>query len=185
MQSEALMTFDGCFGREIGHLFESGDVLGATVRVSAVIDSIHAEIDVIGSQHFGPSQRIGKKNGVAGRHIGDGNLGWHRFGGAVFRDGQIRGKGRAAEATKIDVHDQVLFDPNVGRDPLSGLDLDLVSLSIAKAEGVTAEALLPGDRKDRSGVKATAEEYDGGSLRRRHGLSLINPERKRHLLDSK
>src|SRR6202790_5009917 len=58
-------AFDARFGRQVGHIFESVDELGAAVRVAGVVERIHADENVGGLENLRPRQRIRKKNGVA------------------------------------------------------------------------------------------------------------------------
>ena len=49
---------------------------------------------------------------------------------------------------QVDVAHDVPRDPGRRRDALSGLELDLVALPVAEAEGVRLESLVLGDRQD-------------------------------------
>ena len=60
-------------GGEVGHRLVRRYVLGPAVRVAAVVEGVHPDEDVSATEGLSPGEREGKENGVAGRHVGDGD----------------------------------------------------------------------------------------------------------------
>src|SRR5262249_42832967 len=89
------LPFDRSLGGEIGHPLIRGDVLGAAVWISAVIESIDPQENVVSSEYLGPSQCKGKENSVTSGHVGNWYAGAHFLGPSVLRHVDVRSEGRA------------------------------------------------------------------------------------------
>ena len=69
-----LPALDARLGGQVGHLLVRADVLGAAVRVSAVVQGVDADENVAGLQHLGPGQRVRQEDRVASGDVGDRDL---------------------------------------------------------------------------------------------------------------
>ena len=118
-------------------------------------------IDVLGAEGLCPGEREGQEDGVAGRHVGDGDAVAHLGERAALRDLDVAGERRAAELAQVDVDDDVVLHAQRGRDAGRGLEFDLVALAVAEGHGVDVEALGLGDRECGGGVEAAAQQADG------------------------
>ena len=124
------VSFDSSFGGEVGELLERLDVFRATIRISAVIDGVDADENVIGFQHLGVSQRDCKHDGVASRHVRDWNV--VQFGlAAILWDFNVSSQSGTADCSEIDRNDLVFLGAEIARDSLGGFDFDRVALRIA------------------------------------------------------
>src|SRR6185503_4075912 len=69
--------------RQRSESLESGDELGAAIRVARVVEHVDADEDVVGTHHLGPPQRERQEHRVANGHVRRWNLG--RYDMTVFR----------------------------------------------------------------------------------------------------
>ena len=78
---------------EVGHRLEGGYKLGSAVGVSAVVDGIDADENIVRADHLGVPERDRQKDRVSRRHIGDRNA---RVVD-ILRDGDIVGQGLSSK----------------------------------------------------------------------------------------
>lgn len=147
----ARVFYTGSCG-EVRHLFEGGDVVWATVGVSAVVQAVHADKDVCRVGDFGESERVGEKDRVAGRDVGNRNFGRPgrvvcSVNRAVFGDGDVGCERGSAEYAKIDVDHFVAGNIVSSSDCSGDLDLLMVALSILKGKRVYSVVFAGGERE--------------------------------------
>ena len=61
------------FGRERRQIFKRAQEFRPAIRITAVVDRIHAEKNISAVEDLGPRERIGKEDGIARGNVGDGN----------------------------------------------------------------------------------------------------------------
>ena len=84
MYPQSLRAFNASFGGEIGHALKGFDVLGAAVRIAAVVERVHADENVLRPEDLSPGESEREKNCVAGGDVGDGDSRSKVFSQAVF-----------------------------------------------------------------------------------------------------
>src|SRR6185369_6863625 len=66
------VPLDAGFCRQVRRLFEGSDIFGPTIGITGVVEGIHADENVEGTQHLGPAERKGEEDGISCRDIGYG-----------------------------------------------------------------------------------------------------------------
>ena len=66
-------SFHTGFGGQVGECLERADKFGTAVRISAIIDRVHPDKNIVALLDLGIGQRIGQKDGVPRWHVGDGD----------------------------------------------------------------------------------------------------------------
>jgi hypothetical protein len=155
MDAEAALPFYRRPGGEIGHRFKGGDVLGAAVGITRVVEGVDADEEVEGAEHLGPAKGEGEEDSVARRHIGDRD---DPFFYSAFGHRLLRGQGAAADPAQIEIDHQVLFDPDLWRILLRLGQFHCMPLAIGEAHGAGGEPFGPGDRQTGGGVESAAVE---------------------------
>ena len=146
------------FCGEVGHRFVGGDEFGAAVGVAAVVERVNADEKIGAFEHFGPRQSIGKKDGVAGRDVGDWDF---IFGARLVRHVKIHvGQRGAAEGGEIDIDRAVLRHALRGSDLLSTVQFDHVALAIAEREGIAFKPVGVGNGQRGGGVQSATQQHD-------------------------
>ncbi len=161
--------------RQVGHALESGDVVGAAVRIAGVVYGIDSDEDVSTTQYLGPGQGQGEHDGVAGGNIGDRDARLntlHRYGDPVV------GEGGTAELGEIEF-ERALFDrtKSLG-DVGGGRQLGTVALSVIERQAVGRESPLAGDGEAGGGIQTPGKKDDGFIW---HGAGSL-PDLLRYLL---
>ena len=158
MNPEPLAALHPGRGRQVGHALVGGDVLGPAVGIAGVVEGVDTDEDVARGQDLGPGECEGQEDGVAGRHIGDGDaLLAQCLRVAALGHGDIGGEGGAAEAAQVDIQDDMLGHSQRLRHPLGGLQFNGVPLAIAKGQGIGRETLGLGDGKHGRGIQTAAQ----------------------------
>src|SRR5437867_9459454 len=148
-------------GGEVRHALERFDIFGTSVGISGVIERIHADEDVRGFEDLGPGQREGKKNRIARRDIGDGNLPAHLLRRAPLWDRDIAGQSGMSELAQIEAYDPVLDGPETGGHPRGAFELDAVPLAVVERERVAVETVAPRQSQTSRGIQASAQQTHG------------------------
>src|SRR6185295_19848110 len=110
------------------------DVYRPAVRITAVVQRIHTDKDVLSFQNLGPGQRKREKDCVSGRHIRRRYAGSHVAGASFFGDFDVIGEGGSANRSHIDFKDEMLFRAKRFGNFRGALELDRMPLTIVKAE---------------------------------------------------
>ena len=105
------------------------------------------------SEHLRPCHRVGKKDRVARRDVGDRDAGRQ----AVFRHRDIRGERAPAEGPQIDLGHAMLAHAEVLCDARRRLQLDPMPLAVIERERVALEAVAPGDAQAGGGIQSSAQ----------------------------
>src|SRR5215212_2997806 len=134
MDGEAA-TFDPFARPQVGYRVKSRNELRPAIGITAVIHRINADKYVPGTEHLGPRERIGEEYGIPRRHIGDRDFHLLRRWLTILGDRDIRRQGGAAKGAEIYGDDLVPFGAEGGDDSSRGRQLDLVALSVGKAQG--------------------------------------------------
>ena len=96
-------AFDAGFGSEIGKALERFDEFWPTIAITAVIDGVHPEKNVISWDYFRPGKRVSEENGVACRDVCNRNpMRDFRFR-TLLRHIDIIRQRRAAEDAQVDI----------------------------------------------------------------------------------
>ncbi len=66
-------SFHTRFGGQVGERFKRADKFGTAIWITAIIDGVHPDKNMVAFPDFSIGQRIGKKDGVPCRYIGDGD----------------------------------------------------------------------------------------------------------------
>src|SRR6202035_3830762 len=111
-------------------LFIRFDVLRPAVRISAVIEGIHADEDVKGVKHFSPGEREREEDRISGRNVRNRDTSPHLFNASALGDRRITGKSGSTEQTQIYVHDNVLNNSVLSSNFARCLDFNLMTLSV-------------------------------------------------------
>ena len=88
-----------------------------------------------GTGDLGVGESEGEKDGVAGGHVGDGDL-VGGFSVAVFGDGQVASEGGASELAQIDAHGTVFLRAELLGNFGGGLNFDAVALAVVEGKAV-------------------------------------------------
>src|SRR5690606_25671061 len=108
---------DACLGRKIGKPLKGFDELRATVGIAGIIDSIDADEDIAGTEHFSPAKSKRKEYGIARRYVGNRDP---VAGRLRHIDARIS-KRRTTYAIQIQADHLVLDHTQLPGDPLSSL----------------------------------------------------------------
>ncbi len=123
-------ALDAGLGREVRHVFgtECGDELGAAIRITRVINRIHADENIGALEHFRPSHRVSQKNRIARGDICDRDA----FGQAVLGNLDVSGKRAAAESPQVNADHAMLTNAEMPGDARRGFELDTMALSVVE-----------------------------------------------------
>ena len=160
MHGEPLAPLHPRLRRQARHRLEGSDVLRPAVRVARVVQRIHPDVEIGGTQHLRPGEGEGEEDGVAGRHVGDRDPLPHLPGAAPLRHREVGGQGRAPDGAQIDVHHHVPGHPLGLRHPPGGVQLYRVALAVTEAHGVGGEPLGLRHRERGRRVEAAGEQHD-------------------------
>jgi uncharacterized integral membrane protein (TIGR00697 family) len=156
-----LASLDAGLRGQARHPLVGADVLRPAVGIAGVIHLRDADEDVLRPEHLRPRQRVGEKDRVARRHVGDGDAAANLVGRAVFRQRDVGGERRAAEDAKVDDEDLVARGAERSRDARRRVDLGSVPLAVVERQRVRLESALARDGQCRGRVDAAAQEHDG------------------------
>ena len=149
MDDESI-SLDPRFGCQIRHGFEGPDVLGATIRVAAVVQGIDPDVDVLSPKDFGPCQRIRQKDRISSWHISQRDIIAQLVSRIVFWDVEIMVRQRAtSKASQVQVDNHMLCDLCIDCDLSSPIQFDGMALTVSKADCVRDKTSLLADRKAR------------------------------------
>ncbi len=152
-------TLNPRLGGQIGHLLESGYVFGAAIGIAGIINGIDPDENVAAAQNFSPGQCERQHDGIACRHIGDGNARVY----TVDRHVDVGiGQRRATELRQPEIKYAMFNGTQRLGDALSRLQLGTVPLAIIERKAVTGESAAARDGKAGSGVQPAGKEDDGG-----------------------
>ena len=112
------------------------DIFRATIRVSAVIDGVHAKEDIRCPHHLCPCEGVGEKDGIAPRDVGDRDPFLYLLIGSTLWHVKIIGECRATYPCQVNIHHQMFLGTQCLGHPLGGLQLQGVALSIAETQAV-------------------------------------------------
>ncbi len=147
MDDQAI-ALDCGFGGKICHRFEGADVFWTAIGIAAVVQGVYADVDIHRTEDFGPSQGVGKKDGVSSWDVGQGDIGSEFLGRIVFGNGQIFvGQSAASEACQVELDDSVLCDVCIAGDLLSALEFQRVALAVSEADGIGDKTGIFADRQ--------------------------------------
>ena len=146
-----MVSFDPRLGRQIGHGFKGGDVFGAAIRIAGIVDRIHADEDVLATQDLGPGKGQRQHDGVAGRHVGNGNARLDTVGGHGDRG---IGQGRAAKLGDAEIDHPMFARAERLNHAFGGFQLGVVALAVIKRQTVRFKALRAGDGETGGGIEA-------------------------------
>jgi len=145
------------FRGQIAHSLEGMYELGPAIRVTGIIERVHADEDLVRFEHLRPGQRERKEYGVARGDIGNWNLRVHCSLVPAFGNGDLVGEGGMAEYSKIDLCNAMIARAKCARDAARGFQLDPVPLAIIERDGVTVEPLAPGKCETGGGIESPAK----------------------------
>ena len=152
--------------RQTSQGLERSEVLGATVRVAGVVQSIHPDEDIMQSPVFTPGERVREKYCIPRRNVRFRNRTvTELLGATIFRhfDREIRQRG-AAGWKRLQLDNFVCDKLQIFGETAGMLDLDGVTLSVGKRQSV--EPIRAGSR-DQTGhrrVKSAADEHECCSI---------------------
>ena len=150
-------------GGEVGGALKRRDELGPAVGVARVVHGVDADEQVHAAQHLGECKRIAEEDGVAGRHVGDGDVRGHRALVAVFGHVQrVVGERAAAKGPQVDRRGAVAGGAQRLGHAGGGGQLDLMTLAVIKTQAVAGKALGPGHGEHGGAVQAAREQDHGG-----------------------
>ncbi len=153
----ARSPLDTGFCGQVAHSLEGMNEFGAAIRVSGIIERVHADEDLVRFEHLRPGQCEGKKYRVARGHVGDWNLSIHRALVPAFGNVDLIGKCGVAEYPKIDLCDAVIGRAKCARNAARGFQFNPVPLAVVERQGVTVEPLAPGKCETGGGIESPAK----------------------------
>ena len=121
MNREVRPAFDARPGRQVRHALIGFDEFRPAIRVTRIVERVHAHEDVGAFQHLRPRQREGKKDGVARGNIRNRDAVPHLRQRTRFRYRNIRGECRAAERIERDSGHHMPRRAEAGRHTASGV----------------------------------------------------------------
>src|SRR5262245_26246044 len=98
MNPQRLPPFDTSLRGQIRKLLKGRDVFGTAIRISAVIESIHSDEDVVRAAHLGPREGDREKDGVARRNVRDRNVVLHVLNRTVLGNVDVSSECRPAKS---------------------------------------------------------------------------------------
>ena len=101
-------SFDAGFRGQITHVLEGLNELGPAIGIAGIIESVDADEDVVGLEHFGPGEGEGEEDSIARRHVGHGDFAIHGRLVATFGNRDLVRQCRVAEDAQIDLRDTVI-----------------------------------------------------------------------------
>ena len=167
-------AFHPGLGRQLRQLLEAFDELRAAIRIARIIERIDADIDVARARGLGPAEREAEEDGVARRHIGDGDIVAHTVLGHV----DIGGERRSAECAQVHRHHDMAFRAQRRGDAAGGGEFDLVALVIVEGERVQPIPRLARKRGRDHRIESAGNQYNCNAVCHRRALLRISPRGK-------
>src|SRR4030095_182143 len=93
---------------QMGQLFKCLEKARPAVGVPGIVDGIDADENVLGSEHFTPTQCEGKEYRVPRGDVGDGYLGRHLPQVAALRHLDVGGESGAANRPEVEAHERMM-----------------------------------------------------------------------------
>src|ERR1051325_3732422 len=132
-----LCPLDAGFGREVRHPLERADVFLAAVGIAAVVELVGAEKNVRGAELLGEREAEGEKDGVARRHVCDGNAACDLACAPALGHGDRVGERRAADRAEVERDDEMAVGgAERAGDALRGLKGKIQAVRFAREQGV-------------------------------------------------
>ena len=134
--------------REIGERLERRDELGPAIRISRVVERVHADEDVARAAHLGQRERVREKDRVARRNVRDRNSGcdpralWEPRCSAVSADPPNARRSMSTIWCRS--------TPYARATAACGFDLVLVALAVSKRECIHVVSVAARERERRS-----------------------------------
>ena len=151
-------AFDPGSGRDPGQSLKRRHELGATVRITGVVQRIGSEVQNPGLDRLGQTEGDGQEHRIAGRNVGHRNAA--RPEGILGNfDRCVRQRG-TTHGGEVDPNLSVVLDPQGFRHPPRRLELEPMALAIIHGERHQAMALVEGDRGHRGRIKPSRQQYD-------------------------
>ena len=94
---------DACLGGQVCQLFKRCDELRAAVGISAVVDGVNPQEEIVCPQHFGPAQRHRQEDRVACGDVSDRDARRHLGLSPILGDLDFRGQRRSAEHPQVEL----------------------------------------------------------------------------------
>ena len=126
-------SFDSGFGPDVGQGFKQRDKFRPAIRITAVIDRVHAEKNVGGADHFRPGEGVRQKNRVPGRYVSDRNSPADFFFRTPLRDIDIGRERRPKDALLRALESHERSDLGMTAPP-DGLCLERVIIDLHKLD---------------------------------------------------
>src|SRR6476646_7134001 len=146
------------FRRHPRQFFKLSDEFRPAIRVSAVIQRVHPDENIMRAYYLSPGQSVAEEDCVSRRDVGNGNSVCHFVCAAIFRNFGRVGQGRTAKPAQIDLDHSMLADAQRFGDLFGRVDLNLVTLSVAKGKREDFIAFLFRDRQRRRRVDTAAQQ---------------------------
>ena len=159
MNGQVLAFYTG-FGGQVRHVLKGSNELGTAIRIPAVVDRIHTDKQIIGTDRFRQTQCDLQKDRVASRNIRHGDAVRHFGFIPIVRHRNIVGQRRAAKDICIDPANDVFDNLHRFADVVGSFKFEMVPLSVVEGNGMDREALCAGDCQRGRGVQATTDKYD-------------------------
>ena len=138
--------------REVRQRLERRHELGAAVRVTGIVQRVHANEYVICRHGLGVGKSKGQENRVSSRHVSDGNP----ISQIVFGNLDVCGQRGSSELTKIQSKNLMFFRAHGCGKLLGSLELDSMALPVIKGEAVAIKPARSGDGEYGSRIKSAA-----------------------------
>jgi hypothetical protein len=116
------------------HIRSKASCLRPAVRVSAVVERIDPDEDVLGAEDLRPPERVREENGVARRHIGDGNPVREGLRAPSLGDREVGRQRGGPEGAEVDLCHEMPDRTEASRHGGRGRELCFVTLPVTEAE---------------------------------------------------
>lgn len=141
MNAQGLLAFNTRAGGQVGHGLEGLNEGWSAVGVAAVIEGIHTDENIGGTQHLCQGKGIAQEDGVAGGHIGDRDALAHVSQAAMLGHRHVGGQRRAAECAQVKRQHTMALGPEPAGQGPGSLQFTTLPLAIIKRQGMTGMAL--------------------------------------------
>ena len=176
MDADGQPAFHRLLDGQVGHGLKRADEFRPAVGIARIVQGVDADVDVAGPEHLGPAQGHGQEDGVAGRHVGDRNVGFHLANIAVLGHVDVGRQRRAADGPKRQGQDQVRGHGHGLGHPAGGFQLHLVALAVFETERARHKSVAPGHGQAGGGIQAPGKKDHGffGCVGRHGGRLLLS-----------